>query len=276
MQTKNFSKQITTVLKTILKATIAFLNNIVTIVQFETIKIIRAPSELLIRSIQPALWLVLFGQVFTKIKIAIPGGYSYVAFIAPGILAQSVLFIAIFYGIGTIWERDLGILHKVLVSPCSRVAIMFGKGISAGLRAVSQLLVVLLLTFFLHIKLCYAPIVLLKVVAFIMLEATIYALFSLIIACMVKTRERFLGIGQIITMPMFFASNAIYPINIMPHWLQIISHWNPLTYQVDALRSLLLTSYPSTFGLATDFWALFSILMILVAIGSWIYPKIVQ
>jgi ABC-2 type transport system permease protein len=112
------------------------------------------------------------------------------------------------------------------------------------------------------------------VLIFILLGASIFSTLSLIVACLVKTRERFLGIGQVITMPMFFASNAIYPITIMPHWLQIISHWNPLTYEIDALRSVMLIATPSSYGLATDFWILFGTLVLLTLIGGWVYPKV--
>ncbi len=84
-----------------------------------------------------------------------------------------------------------------------------------------------------------------------------------------------MGIGQVLTMPLFFASNAIYPISIMPGWLQAVSHANPLTYQVDALRALMLSGGTSAFGIGTDFAVLVFATGVLVAICSWLYPKIV-
>ena len=84
-------------------------------------------DELIARAIQPALWLLLFGAVFTKVRAISTGDLPYLDFMAPGILAQSVLFVAIFYGIGIIWERDLGIVHKFLVSPTPRGALVLGK-----------------------------------------------------------------------------------------------------------------------------------------------------
>jgi len=90
------------------------------------------PTELLTRAVQPALWLLVFGQVFTRIHAIPTGNVPYIDFMAPGILSQSVLFIAIFYGISVIWERDLGILHKFLVSPTPRSALVLGKAISRG------------------------------------------------------------------------------------------------------------------------------------------------
>ena len=107
-----------------------------------------------------------------------------------------------------------------------------------------------------------------------MLGAGFFATFSLVIACIVKTRERFMGIGQILTMPLFFASNAIYPISIMPRWLQVISHANPLTYQVDALRALMLSGGVSAYGVGVDMGILALATAILVVIGSRLYPTI--
>lgn len=102
-----------------------------------------------------------------------------------------------------------------------------------------------------------------------------FSTFSLVIALIVKTRERFMGIGQILTMPLFFASNAIYPIALMPRWLQVVSHLNPLTYEVDALRSLMLVGVDSGYGLLPDFAVLFLVTVLLVLIGGLLYPRVV-
>ncbi len=85
------------------------------------------------------------------------------------------------------------------------------------------------------------------------LSAAVFATFSLIVACLVKTRERFMGIGQVLTMPLFFASNAIYPIAVMPTVVRWFARINPLSYQTDILRTLMLRGSTSTFGLPVDF-----------------------
>jgi ABC-2 type transport system permease protein len=84
-----------------------------------------------------------------------------------------------------------------------------------------------------------------------------------------------MGIGQVLTMPLFFASNAIYPLTLMPSWLRVVSRGNPLTYQVDALRALMIVGGGSSFGLRLDFLMLFVALAILVAIATRLYPNIV-
>jgi ABC-2 type transport system permease protein len=112
------------------------------------------------------------------------------------------------------------------------------------------------------------------VVLAVLLGAALFSTLSLLIAAVVKTRERFMGIGQVLTMPLFFASNAIYPLEIMPRWLQLVAHVNPLTYEVDALRAAMLVGSPSVYGLSVDFAILVGVLSLLVALGARIYPRV--
>jgi ABC-2 type transport system permease protein len=235
------------------------------ITEFELRKLRHDFTELITRALQPALWLLIFGQVFARSGMMHTGNIPYLDFIAPGILAQSVLFVAIFYGINVIWERDLGIVQKFLV---------LGKGFSAGIRTLSQLVVVYGLSMLLGVKLNWSPLALVNVLAIVILAATLFSTFSLVIACIVKTRERFMGVGQVLTMPLFFASNAIYPTTIMPAWLKVISHLNPLTYVVDALRTSMLAGSASSFGLGLDYAVILVTTVILVLIGARLYPQL--
>jgi ABC-2 type transport system permease protein len=245
------------------------------VTELEIRKLRHDPTELLTRAIQPVLWLLVFGQVLARTRAIATGNIPYLDYMAPGILAQSVLFIAIFYGIAIIWERDLGILHKFLVSPAPRGALVMGKGVSAGVRALSQAIIIYLLALVLGVHVNWNPLNLLGVMLAVMLGAALFSTFSLIIACLVKTRERFMGIGQILTMPLFFASNAIYPIEMMPGWLQVISRINPLTYEVDALRSLMLAGGVSAYGIGVDLAVLVAATAVLMWIGARLYPRVV-
>jgi ABC-2 type transport system permease protein len=239
-------------------------------------KLRRDPTELLTRAIQPALWLLVFGEVFTRIRAIPTGDLRYLDFLAPGVLAQSVLFIAIFYGIAVIWERDLGLIHKLLVSPASRAALVLGKALSAGVRALCQACIVYLLAWLLGVKMNWHPLALAGVALTVLLGAVVFSTFSLIIACIVKTRERFMGIGQILTLPLFFASNAMYPVAIMPDWLKTVAHVNPLTYEVDALRALMVQSGASQFGFGADFAVLLFAMAMLTTISSRLYPNLAR
>jgi ABC-2 type transport system permease protein len=245
------------------------------IAELEIRKLRHDPTELITRAVQPVLWLLVFGQVFTRIHAIPTPGMSYIDFLAPGILAQSVLFIAIFSGMSLIWERDLGIIHKFLASPTPRTALALGKALSGGVRALPQSILVYVLAAILGVKIDWNPLALIGVLTAILLGAAAFSAFSLIIALLVKTRERFMGIGQVLTMPFFFASSAIYPISIMPGWLKVIAHGNPLTYEVDALRALMLSGGTSSFGLALDFSVLALVTTVLVIIAGRLYPRAV-
>lgn len=257
-------------------AVVGFIRKTLIIAQMEILRLRHDPTELFSRAVQPALWLLIFGEVFARTKAVPTQGLPYLDFIAPGILAQSVLFIAIFYGIAVIWERDLGIVHKLLVSPAPRTSLVLGKALSAGIRGLSQAVVIYLLAMLLGVRLNWNFTALLGVVVIVILGASLFSTFSLVIASVVRTRERFMGIGQILTMPLFFASNAIYPVSLMPAWLRAISHCNPLTYEVDALRTLMVTGATSVYGLPIDLAILGGITAVLVTIGGWLYPNLAR
>jgi len=254
----------------------AFAGDIFAVADAEIRKLRHDPLELIMRAVQPTLWLVVFGQVMSRIRGVPTGRLSYLDFMAPGILAQSVMFIAIFYGVSAIRERDLGVLNKYMVSPISRTALVLGKAISAGARALSQAAIVYVLALLMHIHATLEPLNVAGVLALVVLGSAVFSTLSLMIACMVKSHERIMGMGQVMTMPLFFASNAIYPIALMPAWLRSIASVNPLTYEVDGLRALMVRGGASTLGLGVDFAVLIAFVALLVAIVTRLYPRLVE
>ncbi|MER5491834.1 ABC transporter permease [Streptomyces sp. NPDC002490] len=208
-------------------------------------------TELYTRAVQPALWLLIFGETFTRIRAVPTGDVPYLDYLAPGIIAQSAMFIAIFYGIQIIWERDAGVLNKLLVTPTPRAALVSGKAFAAGVKALVQAAVVLLIAAALGVALTWNPLRLAGVALAVVLGSAFFSCLSVSIAGIVLTRDRLMGIGQAITMPLFFASNALYPLDLMPGWLQVVARFNPLSYEVDALRGLLIgtpSHLPLDFG----------------------------
>jgi ABC-2 type transport system permease protein len=175
-----------------------------------------------------------------------------------------------------IWERDLGIVHKLLVSPAPRVALVLGKALSGGVRGLSQGVAVYLLAWLLGVRINWQPAALAGVALAILLGAATFSTFSLIIAWIVRTREPFMGIGQVLTMPLFFASNAVYPISVMPEWLKVVAHINPLIYEVDAMRGLMLRGGSSIFGLSVDFAVLMVATLVLAGVASRMYPNLAR
>ncbi|MEW6274015.1 MAG: ABC transporter permease [Bacillota bacterium] len=248
------------------------LNSVLAMTEMEVRKLRHEPSDLLTRSIQPVLWLVIFGQTFAQVRAFYPEGVSYQAFLTPGILSQSVMFIAIFFGISIIWEKDMGILQKFLAMPVPRLALVLGKALAAGVRALSQAGIVFLLAAAIGIPLRWHFPGLLGAACVATLGAVFFATLSMIIAALVKTRERFMGVGQLLTMPLFFASNALYPVSIMPSWLKVVAMVNPLSYMVDFLRGALVTGQLDNWAL--DVGVLFFASVISVAVATWLYPQV--
>jgi ABC-2 type transport system permease protein len=197
-------------------------------------------SELLTRMVQPALWLLIFGQTFSRLHVIDTGGVPYLAFLAPGIIAQSALFISIFYGIQIVWDRDAGILAKLMVTPAPASAMICGKAFAAGVRSVAQVVGVLIIAYLMGIHLTANPLRIVGAMTIVILGSAFFACLSMTLAGLVRNRDRLMGIGQAITMPLFFASNALYPVDVMPQWLRWLSSVNPLSYEVNALRSLLI------------------------------------
>jgi ABC-2 type transport system permease protein len=146
------------------------------------------------------------------------------------------------------------VLTKLMVTPTPRAALITGKAFAAGVRALIQGVVVVILSALLGVALTHNPLKLLASVAFLVLGSAFFACLSMTIAGIALKRDRLMGIGQAITMPLFFSSSALYPTAVMPGWLQAISKVNPLTYEVEALRALLV-------GTSTILWLDFVVLV---------------
>lgn len=243
------------------------------VVAAELQKLRHDPFDLGMRAVQPILWLVLFGNVMAQARGLSGNGLPYLDFLSAGILAQSVLFASIFFGISAIWERDLGVLQRYLVSPTPRSALVIGKAVSASVRGMLQAAIIYIIALAMGVGIRLELLSTFGVVILVALGASTFATLSLIIACVVKTRERFMGIGQLLTMPIFFASNAIYPISMMPDWLKAISRCNPLTYEVDGLRALMLVGSATTFDIGTDIAVLVGTTILVIAIAARLYPS---
>ena len=250
-----------------------FVNRLVTLCLVELRKLRHDRTELYTRAIQPTLWLLIFGETFTKLRVIPTGSRPYLDYLAPGIMAQSALFIAIFFGIQIIWERDAGVLTKLLATPTPRAALVTGKAFAAGIRAASQVVIVLLLSAILRIGLNWNPLHLLAALLLVVVGSAFFSMLSVTLAGLVLSRDRLMGIGQALTMPLFFASNALYPTHLMPGWLQVLSKINPLSYEVDGLRGVLLGT-PNT--LALDVGVLVVALVAALGTAAALLPRLAR
>lgn len=222
-------------------------------------------TELYFRAVQPILWIVIYGPVMSSVRAIPTGDTPYTDFITPGVLIQSTTFLSIFYGLMMVWERDSGILKKLLVTPASRYATVIGRSMASGVRAIFQGLIIIPVALLIGVK--FVPNIAYFASAFVIIffASGGFAAISILVASFMKTRERFMGIGQAIIMPLFFASNALYPIQMMPQILRDFSAVNPLSYVVDAVRGLLITGDLTNLLIDVAAIVIFDVVMFIVA-----------
>lgn len=227
--------------------------------------------DLLSRSVQPLLWLFVFGSAISSLRAIPTGDVEYRAYLAPGVMAQGAMLVAIFFGLAVIWERDVGQLQRLLATPLPRSAIVLGKAAGAATRALVQAVVLLTVVAIAGIGLRWTVWGVLCTLVLLAIGTGVFACLSMVIASTVRERERFMGIGQLVMMPLFFASPALYPLEAMPGWLRTIAHVNPLTYEVEGLRGFLLGGgHPWLDLLVCLAW-----FVALAAAATWAYPRAV-
>lgn len=219
---------------------------------------------------QPLLFMVAlgfgFGPIFQK-----AGAGNYIEFLAPGIIAQGILFTAMFSGTEIIWDRQFGFLKETLVAPVSRLEIMIGRTIGGATIATLQGAIIFILSLLVGFK----PSDISSVLSSFFVVFLIAILFTATGTAIASTLDDFQGfqlIMNFLIMPMFFLSGALFPLNNLPPFIINISKINPLTYGVDGLRATLTGS--SHFGLKTDILILSIITSIVLAVGSYLFSKI--
>ncbi len=218
---------------------------------------------------QPLLFLVAlgfgFGPIFQE-----AGQGNYIAFLAPGIIAMSILFTAVFSGIEIIWDRQFGFLKETLVAPISRFQIMIGRTLGGATVSLFQGFLVFFITipFGFHPKLAAVPVAFL----FMILIALFFTALGTAIASVLEDMQGFQLIMNFVIMPTFFLSGALFPVSSLPDVLKTVLRFNPLSYGVDGMRGVL--EGGAYFGLASDFLVLGLATAALLAIGSYLFSKI--
>jgi ABC-2 type transport system permease protein len=228
--------------------------------------------DIFTRSVQPLLWLFIFGTALRRNRALAGGFHDYRAYLAPGVMAQAALFISIFFGLAVIWERDVGQLQRLLATPLPRLGIVLGKATGAAIRALAQAVVLLVVIAIARISIHWSVQGVVGAVALLLIGTAAFACLSMILASLVKTRERFMGIGQLVVMPLFFASSALYPLAIMPTWLRVVAHANPLSYEVHGMRGLLL-GVSAGGWLWLDFTVMIGFLLVTAVVAAKTYPR---
>lgn len=219
---------------------------------------------------QPLLFLVAlgfgFGPIFQR-----AGGGNYIEFLGPGVIAQGILFTAIFSGIELIWDRQFGFLKETLVAPVSRLEIMIGRTLGGATIATLQGIIVFLLTLVVGFR-PNSWLTLPTAIFIMFLTALLFTALGTAIASMLEDFQGFQLIMNFLVMPLFFLSGALFPLQSAPPFLQLISKVNPLSFGIDGLRETLTGA--SHFGLSTDITVLGTLTVILFVLGAFLFSKI--
>jgi ABC-2 type transport system permease protein len=235
---------------------------------------VRERSRIVASIANPILWLLVFGGGLGA-NVTIPG-VNYQAFIYPGILAQSVLFSSIFFGVYIVWDRKIDFLKEVLVAPISRTAIFVGKVLGGATDAVIQSLILLLVGVLLGATGVVAGLrmtvpSLVMALAILLITTTSLVSIGLIIGSRMESPEGFQLISSFLLFPIFFLSGALFPLDRLPSWLAPLIFLDPLTYSVDALRKAILGT--SHFPLALDLGVVTGFAVAMIALGTYAFER---
>ena len=185
--------------------------------------------------VQPVLFLFVLGTGLSVLaRRGLPSGIDYKTFIYPGVLAMSVLFTALFSAASIVWDREFGFLREMLVAPVSRTAIVVGKCLGGATVATFQGIVILALAGFAHVPYSL-PLMLTLIGELLLLSFTLTA-FGVMMAARIKQIQAFMALTQMLVMPLFFLSGALYPLYGLPAWLTVLTRIDPLTYVVAPMR----------------------------------------
>lgn len=231
---------------------------------------IRSRTQIAASLGQPLLYLLALGfglgPIFQK-----SGHGSYLQFIAPGVIAMTVLFTSIFSGVSLLWDRQFGFLKETLVAPVSRITIMIGRTLGGATVAMIQgvlVIVVCLIAGFRPVNLAAVPFAF----VFMILIAIVFGALGTAIGSVLQDMQGFQLIMNFLVLPIFFLSGALFPLANLPKALGIVTSIDPLSYGVDGLRGALIGL--SHFGPAIDVSVLCILAAIFLGIGSFLFSRI--
>jgi ABC-2 type transport system permease protein len=215
--------------------------------------------------VQPVLFLFVLGTGLGALAgRGMPPGVDFKTFIYPGVLAMSVLFTAIFSAGSIVWDREFGFLREILVAPVSRASIVIGKCLGGATIATFQGVVFLVLAGFAHVP--YNPLLLLTLIGELLLLSFTLTAFGVMMAARIRQFQSFMALTQMLVMPLFFLSGALYPLGGLPAWLSVLTRLDPLTYVVGPMRHAVFSylSFPSAYA---------RVLAPGITWGGWLVPQ---
>jgi ABC-2 type transport system permease protein len=204
----------------------------------ELLRFVRERTRIASTLLMPIIFMIVFSEGLKREIGSLASGVDFVKFMYPGIVAMSVSINAIFSGLSVVWDREIGFLKEVLVSPLTRAGVVLGKALGAAVIALFQSLVMLLLAplFGVPVSLEIA----LKLMPIVFVLSLSLAGFGLLIGSRMRSQQSFQLLVQMVVFPLTFLAGVFFPVNNVPRWMEIISKLNPLSYGVDAIRRIFL------------------------------------
>ena len=234
----------------------------------------KSRTGVLVRLIQPAIWIIVIGNTFAGTQPLIQSvGFdgSYIEFMAPGVIILTAIFTSIFGGVNTLWDRRYGFMNKVLTAPISRSSIALGKMLAISLIAALQASIVLGIALAIgvtfHNYLMIAPIM-----GIVILFSLGFSGISVTVAATAKSQETFWGIINFLGMPLFMLSPALFPLELMPTWLATLAGLNPATYAILMIREMM-SGVTQDISLIMGLGILLVFAGVMVAIASYVFRK---
>lgn len=234
----------------------------------------KSRSGVLIRLIQPAIWIIVIGNTFAGTQPLIKSvGYdlSYIEFMAPGVIILTAIYTSIFGGVNTLWDRRYGFMNKALTSPISRSSIALGKMLAISL--ISALQASLILGIALAIGVSFVnPLMFIPIMFIVILFSLGFSGISVVVAATAKSQETFWGIVNFLGMPLFMLSPALFPLELVPDWLAIVAKLNPVTYSVLLIRGMM-TGTTQTASVVLDLAVISGFVVVMVALASYVFTR---
>ncbi len=203
--------------------------------------LMREPIWIAMMVIQPLIWLLLYGQLFSRVGALRGGATSYVEFLAPGIICMNAFFGGSWSGMAMITDLNRHVIDRFLAAPVSRFAIVFSQVVRAGITAILQALLLLVVGLALGVRVHGGPLGWLVVFAAAGLLAMAFAGFSHGVALIVRKEASMIATANFIGLPLMFISAILIPPKAMPHWIAVVSRFNPVNWGVQASRNAILT-----------------------------------
>ena len=235
----------------------------------------RSRSGVLIRLIQPAIWIIVIGNTFSGTQPLIESvGFEgeYIEFMAPGVIVLTAIFTSIFGGVNTLWDRRYGFMGKALSSPVSRSAIALGKMAAISLIAALQASMILGIALAIGVNFPN-PLMIAPIMAIVILFSLGFSGISVAVAATAKSQETFWGVINFLGMPLFMLSPALFPLELLPDWLATAAKFNPVTYTVLMVREMMTGTPEAGVSLFLSLGVLAAFVAGMIAVTSYVFTR---